>query len=168
MLLPVGALALLLAACTAEAPDPAPAASPASPASLAPAASPAPAGSPGPCGSPVSSGPLPSWARAGFTGDSSMPHVVGARGEILAAVFGDPLRANRTDGAANKILWVARSEHGPGELTIAATLDGTTTEQVRTVPGGPGPSIVDLPRAGCWRLVLTWPGHTDTMELVYR
>jgi hypothetical protein len=46
--------------------------------------------------------------------------------------------------------------------------DGTSEPVRRTVAGGPGPSIVDLPAAGCWRLALTWSGHTDTMDLVYR
>jgi hypothetical protein len=143
---------LLLAGCTTTAAPPAAAPSPARTA----------------CGSPVDRGPLPEWARAGFTGDSSMAHVLGDRGDILAAIFGDPLTANRTDDAANKILWVARSEHDPGDLTITATRDGTTTAETRTVAGGPGPSIIDLPAAGCWRLSLVWPGHTDTLDLIYR
>ena len=28
-------------------------------------------------------------------------------------------------------------------------------------------SIIDLPQPGCWRLSLTWPGKTDTIDLVY-
>jgi hypothetical protein len=44
---------------------------------------------------------------------------------------------------------------------------------MRQVTGGPGPSIVDLPAAGCWRLTLTWrqdPGRRqvrDTLDLAY-
>jgi hypothetical protein len=66
------------------------------------------------------------------------------------------------------VLWVAQSQDGAGDLTITARLDGTTTTLTRTVPGGPGPSIVDLPSAGCWRLTLAWPGHTDSLDLTYR
>jgi hypothetical protein len=153
--LPFATLLLLLAGCTTGAPAP-----------PTPTSTPAPARTS--CGSPVDRGPLPEWARTGFTGDTSTPHVLGDHGDILAVVFGDPLTANRTDEMANKILWVARADPDPGDLTIAATLDGTTTPQTRSVPGGPGPSIVDLPRAGCWRLTLTWPGHTDTLDLIYR
>ncbi|WP_433327083.1 hypothetical protein [Dactylosporangium sp. CA-139066] len=120
------------------------------------------------CGSPIDGGPLPEWARDGFSGDTSMPHVMGDGAAIVAALFGDPLTANRTDGKANKILWVAKDgSAGPGDLVIDATLDGPGETARRTVPGGPGPSIVDLPRAGCWRLRLTWPGHADTMDLTY-
>jgi hypothetical protein len=35
------------------------------------------------------------------------------------------------------------------------------------VPGGPGPSIIDLPAPGCWTLRLSWSGHTDELRLRY-
>jgi hypothetical protein len=37
----------------------------------------------------------------------------------------------------------------------------------RTVAGGPGPSIVDLPAPGCWRLTLRWAGRADQVDLAY-
>jgi hypothetical protein len=37
----------------------------------------------------------------------------------------------------------------------------------RIVPGGPGPSLVDLPSPGCWRLTLTWSGRRDSLDLRY-
>jgi hypothetical protein len=37
----------------------------------------------------------------------------------------------------------------------------------RSVPGGPGPSIINLPAPGCWTLHLTWSGHTDELKLRY-
>jgi hypothetical protein len=37
----------------------------------------------------------------------------------------------------------------------------------RTVPGGPGPSGIALPKAGCWRMSLAWSGRTDQLELKY-
>jgi hypothetical protein len=37
----------------------------------------------------------------------------------------------------------------------------------RQVEGGPGPSTIDLPDPGCWRLSLTWGGRTDTLDLEY-
>jgi hypothetical protein len=52
-------------------------------------------------------------------------------------------------------------------LKIHATLDGTSTVANRHVDGGPGPSIIDLPKAGCWTLDLRWSGHTDTVRLEY-
>src|SRR5262249_2762831 len=37
----------------------------------------------------------------------------------------------------------------------------------RVLAGGPGPSYVNLPSAGCWRLELSWSGLTDTLDLAY-
>jgi hypothetical protein len=120
------------------------------------------------CGSPVRANALPQWARAGFSGDDSgTPHVYGDRGTILAVLFGAPLRSPPGQDRSNKILWVAKEPFERGDMTIAAQLDGTDVRADEKVPGGPGPSIVDLPRPGCWRLTLTWPGGTDTMDLVY-
>ncbi|SNY60994.1 hypothetical protein [Paractinoplanes atraurantiacus] len=112
---------------------------------------------------------LPQWARGGFSWDGAgMPHVYGEQGEILAVVFGAPLKSPPAEGRANKILWVARESAEPGgDLVIAAALDGTDVRVEQKVAGGPGPSLVDLPRAGCWRLTLTWSGRTDRMDLIY-
>ncbi|GAB4049869.1 hypothetical protein GCM10028775_19940 [Catellatospora paridis] len=112
-------------------------------------------------------GPLPDWADAGFSGDAVAMHVIGVRGDIAAVLFGHPLTVDRKDGASNKILWVSREATEPGTLTIKARPEGTGEPVLREVKGGPGPSIIDLPQAGCWRLELSWPGHTDTMDLVY-
>jgi hypothetical protein len=38
----------------------------------------------------------------------------------------------------------------------------------RKVSGGPGPSIVNLPSPGCWRLTLRWSGRADSLDLSYR
>ena len=151
---------LLLAGCTAGGETAAP---------VVTTAGSAPTG----CGSKVETGPLPDWADAGFSGDTRGPHVFGAKGTIVGVLFGYPLTAGRTDGANNKILWVS----GPGAtssdtsvpdtLIITATLDGTDTKVVREVAGGPGPSITDMPQAGCWHLELRWSGRTDTMDLTY-
>ena len=37
----------------------------------------------------------------------------------------------------------------------------------RAVHGGPGPSIINLPAPGCWRLTLRWSGWTDQLDLRY-
>ncbi len=125
----------------------------------------APAPAPFTC-SPPQLGPLPEWARAGFSPpDQDVQHVRGVAGTIVAVPFGWPLRAPQPEGRSNKILWVAEVSGG-GPLKIRAGLaDGTAVE--REVAGGPGPSIIDLPRDGCWRFDLTWPGGHDTVELRY-
>ncbi|WP_309244392.1 hypothetical protein [Micromonospora parastrephiae] len=125
------------------------------------------------CGSRVETGALPDWADAGFSGDARVPHVFGAKGDIVAVMFAHPLAQVRRDGSNNKILWVSRpvtastGTTSAATLVITATLDGTGTRVTREVAGGPGPSIIDMPRAGCWHLDLRWGGHSDTMDLVY-
>ncbi|PZS18081.1 MAG: hypothetical protein DLM57_07040 [Pseudonocardiales bacterium] len=91
------------------------------------------------------------------------PHVFGANGEIVGILFVE-LRAHQPEGTNNKILWVAKD--GLGALHITARLEGSDTTATRTV--NLGPSIVDLPAAGCWQMTLTWPGHSDTIAFRYR
>ncbi|RKQ88065.1 hypothetical protein C8N24_6104 [Solirubrobacter pauli] len=115
----------------------------------------------------VDRGELPAWATTGFSDPHpKMPHVVGAAGRIAAILFADPLRAtDGRDGPQNKILWVARDpQQAMSDLTIRAVHGDDTLE--RTVPGGPGPSVVDLPK-GCWTLELSWSGRTDRLNLQY-
>ncbi|WP_240670215.1 hypothetical protein [Actinoplanes solisilvae] len=112
---------------------------------------------------------LPEWARGGFSWDGSgTKHVYGERGDIMAILFGWPLTSPPAPDRGNKILWVSREPVGLGDqLKITAVLDGTDERAEQTVAGGPGPSLVDLPRAGCWHVTLAWSGRTDTMDLIY-
>ncbi|XVQ84015.1 hypothetical protein ACQP2K_35140 [Microbispora siamensis] len=87
-------------------------------------------------------------------------------GDIIAVLFNYPPVASPEPDISNKILWVSRLPQQPMRpLTIEAVLDGTTTSVVREIAGGPGPSSVNLPKAGCWHLTLSWSGHTDAMTL---
>jgi hypothetical protein len=116
------------------------------------------------CSGNVSTDALPTWAREGFSSQGlHTPHVVGANGEIVGILFG-PLRAHQPEGTNNKVLWAAKD--GFGSLHISARLEGSDLTAARTV--NLGPSIVDVPAAGCWRLTLTWPGHSDSLDLLYR
>jgi hypothetical protein len=126
-----------------------------------------------PCQTQVDAGVLPAWARAGFSSPKPrIPHVLGARGHIVAILFGYPLRSPPAQDRNNKILWVARVvPPGRSDLRIAAQrwdagrpIGAPVT---RRVDPGPGPSIVDLPAAGCWRLTLRWAGRIDTLDLDY-
>ncbi len=54
---------------------------------------------------------------------------------------------------------------GGDPLRIEATRDGSPEVVRREVPGGPGPSELDLPAPGCWHLRLTWRGQSDTLDL---
>jgi hypothetical protein len=119
-------------------------------------------------------GPLPVWARAGFHPPGvSIGHVMGARGQIVAILWGGPktsLYAPPRRDQNNKILWVPRLPlpvTSPSPLTIRATLNGTHLVGRRKLPDGPGPSFVNLPAPGCWTLNLSWAGHQDQVDLWY-
>jgi hypothetical protein len=120
--------------------------------------------------SPITSGVLPPWARAGFSDPSPVsPFVTSHTGKVVAIVFADPLLAPAKPGVANKILWVSK-DNAPatGPLTISGALEGGTSTMRATVEGGPGPSIVDVPVAGCWRFNLSWGTHRDVIDIPYQ
>jgi len=125
----------------------------------------------GTCSSAPPITPLPTWARAGFhPPDVAMPHVLGARGDIVAILWArtDALHAPPLANRNNKILWVSRLRHVPlSPLKIRATLAGPGTTVYREIVGGPGPSYVNLPAAGCWTLDLSWSGYKDELKLRY-
>lgn len=157
-------LAVLTAAgCTSgRAPNPAPAAKTSN---SVPAATKS-------CPSSITPRSLPTWARAGFQPPTMpMPYVVGDRGDIVAILWADrdPLHAPPLAQRNNKILWVSKLIPGGPftPLRIQASLDGTSQIVTRQVPGGPGPSIINLPAAGCWSLDLSWSGHHDHLTLRY-
>ena len=124
------------------------------------------------CPSSITPRSLPAWARAGFHPPTlPMPYVMGDRGDIVAILWADhdPLHAPPLAQVNNKILWVPKMiPAGPfTPLRIRATLDGTSQIVTRDVDGGPGPSIINLPTAGCWSLNLSWSGHHDHLTLRY-
>jgi hypothetical protein len=121
------------------------------------------------CTSVVRTGVLPSWARDGFSESApKAPHVLSARGDFIAILFGATLNSPPAADRANKILWVARVTHGvSGSLLIDAVREGTTTHVRREVSGGPGPSIINLPQSGCWRLHVQWGANHDVIDLDY-
>jgi len=114
---------------------------------------------------------LPSWARTGFTPPTSpMPYVLGDRGDIVAILWAThaPLVVPPATDRNNKILWVSRVSWSAGSpLRIRATLADSGRTATRTVDGGPGPSIIDLPAPGYWSLDLTWGDHHDHLQLEY-
>jgi hypothetical protein len=125
------------------------------------------------CASQVKTGVLPQWARTGFSDpEPRMPYELGRAGDIAALVWGFPLLSPPPRTHNNKILWVSRVTTQPGsDLRIAAQrMRGTHSLGApvsRTVMGGPGPSIINLPASGCWRLTLRWSGRVDSLDLDY-
>ena len=135
-------------------------------------AAPAPAAV-APCRAQVNQGVLPEWARTGFSDPRPrMPHTLGRAHRIAAIIFGYPLLARPGKERSNKILWVSRSADRPvSDLRIRAQkMHGRRRigrHEVRVVRGGPGPSGINLPSPGCWRISLTWSGRSDTLDLRY-
>jgi hypothetical protein len=130
-----------------------------------------------PCKGTVRMALIPAWARGGFSEPKPrMRQVLGNGGHIVALVFGYPLQSPAGAERGNKILWVPREPRASqsagavaSPLTIhAQRMQGTVLRGKpveRTVPGGTGPSIIDLPAAGCWRLTLTWKQGDDKLQV---
>jgi len=146
-------------------------ASAAAPAAGAPTDVASSAASPARCHSAMRHGVLPTWARTGFSDPRPrMPHVLGRKGEIAAIVFGYPLLSPPAKNRANKVLWVSRRPiKPPDKLRIRAQRmhddKPVGRHVVRVIVGGPGPSYVNLPAHGCWRLSLQWSGRSDELDL---
>jgi hypothetical protein len=128
-----------------------------------------------PCHAVVDRGVLPVWARPGFSGRRPrMPHTVGRRGQLAALIFGNPLLFPPSKVRSNKILWVARPPWSPRVRNLrlrAQRMRGARPvgrPVTRIVAGGPGPSIIDLPASGCWRVDASWGSHRDQLDLRYR
>jgi hypothetical protein len=98
-----------------------------------------------------------------------MPYVMGDHGNIVAILWADhdPLRSPPLATRNNKILWVSKALTPLGPLRIMATLYGTGRTAIREVTGGPGPSIINLPGAGCWSVNLSWGSAKDHLDLRY-
>jgi hypothetical protein len=126
-----------------------------------------------PCRSTVSDRVVPVWAREGFSEKRPrMSQAFGRAGRIDAIVWGNPLYAPSLVNRSNKILWVSRLPVGyTATLRITAQrMQGTHrigAPVTRSVAGGPGPSIINMPAAGCWRFSLAWSGHHDSLDLTY-
>src|SRR5579863_4915646 len=125
------------------------------------------------CAAAVVYGSLPTWARTGFhPATMAMPYVLGAHGEIVAVLWADPLITPAPADHNNKILWVSKTPDPTGaslQITARRLIGGAAAgpAQQRTIMGGPGPSIIDMPATGCWQFTLRWDGHTDTVDLAY-
>jgi hypothetical protein len=74
---------------------------------------------------------------------------------------------------SNKILWVMRLPRNGSQLVIRATPEHSlsptiiVTEPADSGPGEIYPSIVNVPRSGCWHLQVRWAGHSDSVNLGY-
>ena len=125
-----------------------------------------------PCAPHAVVGAIPSWAQGGFSQPNpSMPYELGASGHIVALLWAFPLQSPPPVTHTNKILWVSHVPVNGSPLLISAQrMVGSHPigrAVLKQVPGGPGPSIIDLPAPGCWRFALHWSGHVDSLDLNY-
>ena len=101
-----------------------------------------------------------------------MAYSLGRNGKIVALLWAKRLLSPPAKTRSSKILWVARASQVPAsDLQIGAQrMSGSRllgAAVARRVMGGPGPSSINLPAAGRWRLRLSWSGRTDTIDLRY-
>jgi hypothetical protein len=118
-----------------------------------------------PCRSTVVTGVLPVWARGGFSDPKPvMPYVASASGEIVAILW-QPLTGPPASPGGDKVLWVWRTPADTTAVRAFARLDGTGPALREFATDVTGPSGVSLPSAGCWRITITWPTGSDTIDL---
>ena len=85
-----------------------------------------------------------------------MPWAFGTNNTTVAYLFATRLVAGespRVDGSQNKVLWQARDYPSGDGVVIEARPFGQS-QPVVTIQGGP--SITDVPTAGCWTFRLSW------------
>lgn len=110
-------------------------------------------------GTVVTDSEPPRWAQGGWSHTKGtpwpVPWALGTSADALAYVFAIQLVAGvspRKDGSNNKIAWVAKGNPSPNFVVEGRPLG--QSKPVVSIPGGP--SIVDVPTAGCWTFRLVW------------
>jgi hypothetical protein len=114
----------------------------------------------------------PLWAQGGWSHAKGTPWPVpwayGTQNDTVAYVFATQLVAGtspRVDGTQNKVLWEAKDYPSGANVLVDGHPFGES-QPVVSIPGGP--SITDVPSAGCWTFQLFWTSsgpHTSTINL---
>jgi len=114
----------------------------------------------------------PVWAQGGWSVAKGAPWPVrwalGTQGDTVAYLYATQLvagRSPRADGSQNKVLWEARDSPSGANVLVEGRPSGSS-QPVVTIAGGP--SIADVPTAGCWTFRLSWgPNgqHSSTINL---
>jgi hypothetical protein len=101
----------------------------------------------------------PQWAQGGWTrgnGPWPVPWAFGTHGDAIAYLFAGRLVAGgspRADGSNNKVLWEVKDSPSGANVMVEGRPLGEY-QPVVTIAGGP--SITDVPTAGCWTFRLVW------------
>lgn len=169
--------ATLLVGCSTSSPTSSMPATPSPGASAQPSPAQAANVIPGGCGStPLHQGGVPTWLddAGGHNNPVGVPYVLAMPAHAGGFVFGYPLRAGHPQNPNNKILWVVGAPRNGSSLEItghplnAATPSVDVTQPANSSPGEIYPSIVDVPKPGCWHFDLAWSGNKTSADLMYR
>jgi hypothetical protein len=120
---------------------------------------------------PLRKSNAPSWAEGVPPG---LPYAVAKGAKIAGFFFTHPLRVGHPTNPENKVLWVAAAGPVARTLKITARLVGTARPAVHfAFPAASGggiafPSLIDLPSAGCWHLVLNWQARAADINVQVR
>jgi hypothetical protein len=122
--------------------------------------------------SPILHGAPPRWTDPAWANSPGfrLPYALSAN-HAAAAFLWVKLRAGAPANPANKVLWVVRYARQGHPLRILAHW-GRDPSVVRRAswsadasPGEIYPSYLNLPRAGCWKLSLSWGSHTAAVNV---
>jgi hypothetical protein len=105
----------------------------------------------------------PVWAQGGWSVAKGTPWPVpwafGTQGDTVAYLFATQLVAGgspRVDGSQNKVLWESKDSPSGANVSVEGRPLGQS-QPVVTIAGGP--SITDVPTAGCWTFRLSWSSN---------
>lgn len=105
----------------------------------------------------------PLWAQGGWSHAKGTPWPVpwafGTQGDTVAYLFAMQLVAGtspRVDGSQNKVLWEAKDSPSGANLLVEGHPLGASQPLV-SIQGGP--SITDVPTAGCWTFRLSFSSN---------
>ena len=112
----------------------------------------------------------PVWAQGGWSHANGTPWLVpwafGTGRNTVAYMFATQLVAGtspRVDGSQNKVLWEAKDYPSGGNVKVEGRPIGQSVPVV-TIAGGP--SIVDIPTAGCWTFRLSWIANGEHSSVI--
>jgi hypothetical protein len=112
----------------------------------------------------------PVWAQDGWSVSKGAAWPVrwafGTDSETLAYVFATQLVAGgspRANGTNNKVLWEVKDSPSRGVVLVEGHPLGRS-QPVVTVAGGP--TITDVPTAGCWTFRLSWGTNAQNSSTI--
>ena len=110
----------------------------------------------------------PVWAQGGWTKLTPwpVPWAFGTNSDSIAYLFATQLVAGtspRVDGSQNKVLWIVEDSPSGGGVVVEGRPLGQSQPLV-TIAGGP--SITDVPTAGCWTFQLSWSANGKHSSII--